>query len=56
MNNDNDKLSKYGSLLTNYVMYNNDSNFFTLAKIAKELKRDIYSDIIEIKQWYIETK
>lgn len=56
MNNDNDKLAKYGNMLTNYVMYDNEGNFFTLAKIAKELNRDIYSDIIEMKQWFIETK
>ena len=45
-----DKLAEYGKKLNNYVL-RNEGNIFELKKLANELNRDFYEDIVELKVW-----
>ena len=46
-----DKLAEYGKKLNNYVL-KNEGDIFKLKKLADELNRDFYKDIIELKVGY----
>lgn len=46
-----DKLAEYGKKLNNYVL-KNEGDIFELKKLADELNRDFYKDIIELKVGY----
>lgn len=46
-----DKLAEYGKKLNNYVL-KNEGDIFELKKLADELSRDFYKDIIELKVGY----
>ena len=45
-----DKLAEYGKKLNNYVL-KNEGDIFELKKMANELKRDFYKDIVKLKVW-----
>ena len=45
-----DKLAEYGKKLNNYVL-KNEGDIFELKKLADELSRDFYKDIVELKAW-----
>ena len=47
-----DKLAEYGKKLNNYVL-RNDGDVFDLKKLADELSRDFYKDVVELKAWKI---
>ena len=43
-----DKLAAYGKKLNNYVL-KNEGDIFDLKKLADELNRDFYADVVELK-------
>ena len=43
-----DKLAEYGKKLNNYVL-KDEGDVFDLKKLADELDRDFYADIVELK-------
>ena len=43
-----DKLAEYGKKLNNYVL-KNEGDIFDLKKLADELNRDFYADVVELK-------
>ena len=43
-----DKLADYGKKLNNYVL-KNEGDIFELKKLADELNRDFYADVVELK-------
>lgn len=43
-----DKLADYGKKLNSYVL-RNDGDVFELKKLADELNRDFYADVVEVK-------
>lgn len=45
-----DKLAEYGKKLNSYVL-KNEGNIFELKKLADELNRDFYNDVVELKVW-----
>ena len=45
-----DKLTEYGKKLNDYVL-KNEGEIFELKKLADELSRDFYKDIVELKAW-----
>lgn len=45
-----DKLAEYGKKLNNYVL-RGEGDIFELKKLADELHRDFYKDVVELKAW-----
>lgn len=45
-----DKLAEYGKKLNNYVL-RNEGDIFELKKLADELNRDFYKDVVELQAW-----
>ena len=43
-----DKLAEYGKKLNSYVL-KNEGDVFDLKKLADELNRDFYADVVELK-------
>ena len=43
-----DKLADYGKKLNNYVL-KNEGDVFDLKKLADELNRDFYADVVELQ-------
>lgn len=45
-----DKLAEYGKKLNNYIL-RNEGNIFELKKLADELNRNFYNDVVELEVW-----
>ena len=50
-----DKLAEYGKKLNNYVL-KNEGDIFDLKKLADELNRDFYADVVELKATFCQQR